>query len=263
MHPILFNFESFTIYTYGFCIAIGALLGFTYMAYQGKKQFGMSFDQSNTLFVLLIVAGVVGGKFFMIFEDPSYYLSQPTKLLSGSGFVFYGSLLFCIPTMAWFFRKNKIPALAMLDVMAVVTCIVHGFGRIGCFMAGCCHGTPTDHFLGVTFTNEACQAKPLGTPLHPTQLYEASFIFLLLGALLLLKNKKQFHGQLFLIYLMVYAVGRGVIEIFRGDLARGFLIEGILSNSQFISLLVIAAALLVYAKWKRSGNLNPSTPKSR
>ncbi len=263
MHPILFDFESFTIYTYGFCIAIGALLAFGYMAYQGKKQFGMSFDQSNTLFVLLITAGVVGGKFFMIFEDPSYYLSHPFKLFSGSGFVFYGSLLFCIPTMIWFFRKHRIPTLAMLDVMAVVTCIVHGFGRIGCFMAGCCHGTPTDHFLGVTFTHEACQAKPLGTPLHPTQLYEATFIFLLMGVLWLLKNKKQFHGQLFLVYLMVYATGRGVIEIFRGDLARGFLIEGILSNSQFISLLVIAAALLVYAKWKRSGNLNAPIPKGR
>lgn len=258
MHPVLFEFGSFTIYTYGFCIAVGALLGFLYMTQQGKKQFGLTFDQSNTLFILLITAGIVGGKFFMIFEDPGYYLSQPGKLFSGSGFVFYGSLLFCIPAMIWFFRRNKIPTLAMLDVMAIVTCIVHGFGRIGCFMAGCCHGLPTESFLGVTFTHEACQAKPLGTPLHPTQLYEAGFIFLLMSTLLLLKRKKQFHGQLFLIYLMAYAGGRGVIELFRGDLARGFVIEGVLSNSQFISLLVIATALYFYAKWKRSGNFHSS-----
>ena len=147
----------------------------------------------------------------------------------------------------------------MLDVMAMVTCIVHGFGRIGCFMAGCCHGTPTDHFWGVTFTHEACQAKPLGTPLHPTQLYEATFIFLLLGALWWLRSRKQFHGQLFLIYLIAYAAGRGVIELFRGDLARGFVIKDVLSNSQFISLLVIGAALYFYAKWKRKGKLPTST----
>ena len=88
MHPILIDFGSFTIYTYGFCIAVGAVLGFAYMARQGKKQFGLTFDQANTLFILLVTAGVVGGKLFMIFEDPGYYLSHPGKLFSGSGFVF-------------------------------------------------------------------------------------------------------------------------------------------------------------------------------
>src|SRR5688572_25318326 len=131
MHPVLFEVGSYTIYTYGFLIAVGAVSGFTYMARQSKREFGMSFDQSNTLFILLLVAGIVGGKLFMIFEDPGLYLSKPSRLFSGSGFVFYGSLLFCIPTMIWYFRKNKIPALAMLDVMAIVTCIVHGFGRVG------------------------------------------------------------------------------------------------------------------------------------
>lgn len=261
MHPILFEAGPVTIYTYGFCIAIGALLGFSYMAWQGKVQFGTTFDQSNTLFILLITAGVVGGKLFVIFEKPAYYLSHFGKLFSGSGFVFYGSLLLCIPTMIWFFRKNKIPVLAMLDVIAVVTCIVHAFGRLGCFMAGCCYGIPTDSFFGVVFSNPACQAEPLNTPLHPTQLYEASFIFLLLFSLLILKRKKQFDGQLFLLYLIVYAIGRGVIELFRGDLQRGFVIDGILSNSQFISLLVIAAALYFYAKWKRSGNLTGTAGK--
>jgi phosphatidylglycerol---prolipoprotein diacylglyceryl transferase len=261
MHPVLIEVGSFTIYTYGFCIALGALLGFSYMARQGKLQFGTSFDKSNTLFILLITAGVVGGKFFLIFERPSYYLSNPGQLLSGSGFVFYGSLLFCIPTMILFFRKNKIPVLAMLDVMAIVTCIVHGFGRIGCFMAGCCYGIPTDSFLGVIFTDPVCQAEPLNTSLHPTQLYESGFIFLLMASLLWLKSKKQFDGQLFLLYLMIYAAGRGVIEIFRGDIARGFVIDGIISNSQFISLLVIAVAFYFYGKWKRSGNLTPAKLK--
>jgi len=255
MYPILFEVGSFTIYTYGFCIAVGAVLGFSYMAAQGKKQFGTTFDQSNTLFILLIAAGVVGGKLFMIFEDPSHYLSNPGKLFSGSGFVFYGSLLLCIPTMIWFFRKYKIPTLAMLDIMAVVTCIVHGFGRIGCFMAGCCYGIPTDGFLGIVFTDPVCQAEPLNTSLHPTQLYEATFILLLAVSLLFLKSRKQFDGQLFLIYLIVYAAGRGVIELFRGDLARGFVIDGVLSNSQFISLLVIAVSLYFYVKLRRNGKL--------
>ena len=252
MHPVLFKVGSFTIYTYGFCIALGALLGFLYMYWQGKKQYSLTFDQSNNLFILLVLAGVVGGKFFMIFEDPSLYLSQPKKLFSGSGFVFYGSLLTTIPVMLWYFKKIKVPVLGMLDVMAVVTCIVHGFGRIGCFMAGCCYGLPTDGFLSVVFSNPVCQAEPLHTPLYPTQLFEAAFIFSILIVLILLKKKKNFDGQLFLIYLMVYAVGRGILEMFRGDIERGFLIENILSNSQFISILVISVALYFYIRLNRT-----------
>ena len=61
MHPVFFELGSFKIYTYGFCIAIGAVLSGLYMWRQAKIQYGMSFDQANMLFVLLIFAGVVGG----------------------------------------------------------------------------------------------------------------------------------------------------------------------------------------------------------
>src|SRR5436189_2583655 len=187
MHPILFEIGSFTVYTYGFCIALGALSGVWYLGWEGKKQFGLIYDQTNSLFLWLVAGAVVGGKLFLIFEDPSYYFSNPKELASGSGFVFYGSLLTCIPIMLWFFKRNKLPLWPMLDIMAIVTCILHCFGRIGCFMAGCCHGLPTDSIFGVVFTSPVCQANPLNTPLHPTQLYEASWIFIILVGLLLIK----------------------------------------------------------------------------
>lgn len=191
MYPILFEIGSITIYSYGFFIAVGAILGLIYMARQGKKRFGITYDQSNSLFIYIVVAAYVGGKVFFFFENPTYYVQHIGKLFSGNGFVFFGSLLFAIPTMLWFFKKNKIPTLPMLDVMAIVTCIVHGFGRIGCFMSGCCHGQPTDSFLSVIFTNPVCQAEPLNTPLHPTQLYESAFYFFLNGYSLVDKKQKK------------------------------------------------------------------------
>lgn len=247
MHPILYETGSVTIYTYGFLIAVGCIAAFTYMWRTSK----ITFDQANTLFILLIAAGIVGGKLFLIFEDPSSYLRNPGRLISSSGFVFYGSLLLCIPTMLWYFRKNKLPLLWMLDIMAIVTCIVHGFGRLGCFMAGCCYGLPTDGMFGVVFTDPGCQAKPLDTPLHPTQLYEATFILLLVIFLLWLRKHKSFDGQVFLVYLVVYACGRGIIEMFRGDIERGFVIRNIISNSQFISLIIISVAMYFYVKLSR------------
>lgn len=256
MHPVLFELGSITIYSYGFFIALGAVVGLIYMAREGKSNFGTNYDQSNSLFIYIVVAAYLGGKVFFFFENPSYYLKNFGQLFSGNGFVFFGSLLFSIPTMLWFFRKNKIPTLPMLDIMAIVTCIVHGFGRIGCFMAGCCHGKPTNSFLSVVFTNPICQAEPLNTPLHPTQLYEAGFIFLLMVILLRLKKHKNFDGQLFLTYLIAYSFGRSLLEVLRGDEERGFLVKDILSHSQFISIIVIAAALYFYVKLRRKSKLH-------
>jgi phosphatidylglycerol:prolipoprotein diacylglycerol transferase len=260
MHPVLFEFGNITVYTYGFCIALGALAGFSYMTVQGKKLFGLTFDQCNTLFILIVLAGFAGGKFFMIFESPAYYKSHPMALFSGSGFVFYGSLLFAIPTMLWYFKRAKIPVLPMLDVMAIVTCILHILGRIGCFMAGCCYGKPTLTNFGVVFTDPRCQAEPLNTPLYPTQLMEAGLIFIILIVLLFLKDRKKFDGQLFLIYLMSYAGGRAILEIWRGDEERGF-IFGAISHSQFISIILISVAVYFYVKLRRSANLVRRNPK--
>lgn len=254
MLPILFELQVFgktlTIYSYGFMIVLGAVLGGLYLWRMGKKHYNTSFDTINTLFLLLLVAGFVGGKFFLIFENPSLYLKNPGALLSGQGFVFYGSLLFCIPTMLIFFRKKKLPVRPMLDIMAIVTCIVHFFGRIGCFLAGCCYGVETHGRLGVIFHDPMCLARPLNTPLHPTQLYSAAMILLILITLLYLKGRKTFDGQVFLTYLMLYAVGRSVVEMFRGDISRGYIIPNILSNSQGIALIIFIVAAYFYMRWR-------------
>jgi len=253
MRPVLFEVGGYSIYTYGFMIAVGAIAGIAYMAIQGKKETGLSFDQANTLFLLIFFAAVVGGKVFLFFEDPSGYVREPAKLLRGSGFVFYGSFLFAVPTMLWFFRKNKLNTYKMLDVMAVTTCLLHIFGRFGCFFAGCCHGTPADHFLAVTFTDPVCYANPKGIPLHPTQLYEAFFIFLIMLYLLWRRNNKRFDGELFLSYLIGYAIGRFGIEFFRGDTERGFVLGGLMSHAQLVAVLILVVALLLYRRWIHHG----------
>src|SRR6187402_1125382 len=99
MHPVLFEFGNIKVYSYGFMIAIGAVSGIAYMVVRGKKEVGLTFDQANGLFLYIFIAAVVGGKVFLFFEDAPYYSEHPGKLISGSGFVFYGSFLFAIPTM--------------------------------------------------------------------------------------------------------------------------------------------------------------------
>lgn len=248
MHPILFKLGGITVYSYGFMIALGAIAGVAYMYRRGKKELGFNFDQANTLFLILFAAAFIGGKVFLFFESPGYFADNPGKLISGKGFVFYGSFLFAVPSMLWYFRKQKLPVMQMLDIMAITTCLVHMFGRIGCFLAGCCYGKVTDSFFGVVFTDPACEAEPKGVAIHPTQLYEAGYILLVMLFLLFMRDRKKFQGQLFLSYLALYAVGRFVLEYFRGDEVRGFLIEGWISHSQAIALGVLATVLIIYRK---------------
>ena len=252
MHPILFQAGAVTVYSYGFMIAVGIVAGMIYLIVEGKREAGLTFDQANSLFLYVFLAAVVGGKLFLFFEDPGGYASDPQELLTGRGFVFYGSLLMAIPAMWWFFRKHKLPFYRMLDVMAVTTCLVHMFGRVGCFLAGCCYGKPTGSMWGVTFTHPSCFAEPLHTPLYPTQLMEAGYILVVMLFLLVIKKRRRFYGQLFLTYLMLYAVGRFILEFFRGDAVRGFVIENYISHSQFIALCVFAMVSWFYVHLSRT-----------
>ena len=142
-----------------------------------------------------------------------------------------------------------------LDLLAFAGPIVHSFGRIGCFLAGCCHGKVCDSPLGVTFTDPDSLAAIKNQPLYPTQLFDITVNVIILITVLLIQKKKQFRGQLFLIYLMMYGLGRSIVELFRGDESRGFLFGGLLSHSQFIAICIIAISLWVWTKWEKSDSL--------
>ena len=260
MHPELFSIGDFTIHTYGFMIMLGATLGFLYMSHTVKKDLGIEKDKIQNLAIMVIVSAFVGGKLLFYLEDPGYYFGSLDNLKRNfrTGFVFYGSLLFAVPVTIWYFRKNKWPVWPMLDRLAITACIIHGTGRLGCFFAGCCHGVETDVPWAVTFTDTASQA-PLNVPLHPTQLYSATLIFAILIILLMFKRHKRFEGQLFFIYIILYATGRGIIEIFRGDEERGYVIDNVLSHSQFISIIVIAVVVWAYFRFKRKADFKATS----
>ena len=114
--------------------------------------------------------------------------------------------------------------------------IAHAFGRVGCFFAGCCYGKETDSFLGVQFPN-------LPHPVHPTQLYEAVFLFLLFAICFILLMKKDFKHNL-TVYLIAYGIFRFLIEFVRAD-NRGEFFPGI-SPSQFWSILMVVAGVAVF-----------------
>lgn len=253
MHTELFSFpignQQITIYTYAFCIVLGTLLGTLYTKWRAKKELGIK-NLSNNFFYIIFIAGFVGGKLFYYLERPIHFWNNPHLMLDNfsGGFVFYGSFVTIIPIVIWYLKHYKIPVLPILDIMAITTVIAHSLGRIGCFNAGCCYGSETTSFFGVTFPNSN------NLTVHPTQLYEVSILISIALILLIIKKRQQFKGQLFILYVSMYAISRTIIELFRGD-NRGYIIENWLSHSQFIAILILIIASLFYIKLKTKNKL--------
>lgn len=244
----LINVKQVTVYTYAFCIALGSLVATLYTKWSAKKD--LAIELSNSFFYIIFIAGFIGGKLFYYLEKPIFYCSNPSLLYDNfsGGFVFYGSFVTCIPTVIWYLKKKKIAILPMLDILAITTLIAHCMGRIGCYCAGCCYGLPTRSFVGIVFPTSN------STSVHPTQLYEATILLLLLIALLVVKKYKSFNGQVFILYLSIYALSRAFLELFRGD-ERGYIFDGYLSHSQFIALLLLGSSFLFYKKLNQNKSI--------
>lgn len=250
MHPVLFEINGFAIHTYGFMGAIGFLV-VAGVALWRTRAMGLQPERTADLIFWSAVTGLIGSRIVFIAQNPDVFGSwtQWFNLRTG-GLVFYGAILFAVPAASFLLWRFKFPFFATWDVFASVFPIGHGFARLGCFGAGCCYGSACDQPWAVVFTDPMSAARPLNTPLHPTQLYEASFLFLLGAFLQVLYYKKSWNGQVMLTYLVFYAIGRSVIETYRGDASRGFFLPQILGEaltySQGISVVLALFAIVVF-----------------
>ena len=175
-----------------------------------------------------------------------------------------GGPIAVFPFLIWYVKKHGLPIWKTMDVLGPGLVLGHVFGRFGCLGAGCCYGKPTgSSWFGVRLTSDLVERQFQGILLHPTQLYEAGALFILFIGLLVVLKYKKFDGQVALTYLLSYPIIRSIIEIYRGDLIRGFVIEDILSTSQFISILVFIAALATLVlRLKQVGVMSPQVTRS-
>jgi phosphatidylglycerol:prolipoprotein diacylglycerol transferase len=253
MHPLLFELHlggaAIPFHTYGLMIALGFILGVATVRKLAARA-GVDPDQCADLAFWLLVLGFVGSRILFVLTRLSYFLANPLDVFKvwEGGLVFFGGLIASTAYAIWYFRRKKLDPWKMIDILSPGLVIAHAFGRLGCLSAGCCHGRPTGAPWGIRLDSELVDDSLRGIPLHPTQLYEFVSLMILFAGLIRVFHKKRIDGQVGLAYFMAYPLIRSVIEIFRGDTIRGFVIEGFLSTSQFISTLVFVAALLVLTR---------------
>src|SRR5215468_1642683 len=244
------HFGTITIYTYGVLLAAAYLFGLQ-LALTRAKARGLDSTKVMDLGIYIIISALVGAKLLLLVTDFQTFKSNPAELfnLLREGGVFYGGLIVAVLVALWYIRRVGLPLWTTCDVFAPGIALGHVIGRLGCFFAGCCFGKPTNVPWAITFTSPYAAANvgtPLNIPLHPTQLYEAGAEALILIVLLATESRgRRFPGRTFWLYMLMYAISRYFIEMFRGD-PRGTVF--IFSTSQFISLILIplALAMLVY-----------------
>jgi phosphatidylglycerol---prolipoprotein diacylglyceryl transferase len=250
MYPRLFDLGPITVYTYGVLLAAAYLLGLKLAMVRAQAR-GLDSVRVLDLGIYIIISALVGAKLLLLVTDFRTFRADPAELLTlaRSGGVFYGGLILAVIVALWYIMRSALPLWTTCDVFAPGIALGHVVGRFGCFFAGCCFGKPTTMPWGIVFTDPFAAANvgtPLGVHLHPTQLYEAGAELLILGVLLFAERKRErFAGFTFWLYILLYAISRYIIEIFRGD-ERGTV--GIFSTSQFISLILapLAVAMLLY-----------------
>ena len=237
----LFTIGKITIHGYGLMIGLGFLAAVLIGCYRAKLQ-GLSSDLFSSMAICVLIFGFLGGKLLFLIVEFKNFLANPLGALGSSGFVVYGGIITGLLTIYFFCKIKKISVMSYADLIAPSIAINQGFGRIGCFMAGCCYGKQTDSCIGVIFP-EGCLA-PAGVKLIPTQLISAIGMLIIGIALIIIARKTKYKGVITGLYLLLYSIGRFIIEFFRNDY-RGTV--GFLSTSQFISLFifVLASAILI------------------
>lgn len=253
MHPVIFQIGPVTIYSYGLMIALGIVVGLALARRQAGRE-GIAGDKIVDITFYCLLAAFIGARLGHILLDLHTYLAEPLAILKiwEGGLLFYGGLIPAVAVGIWYIKHLRLPLWQVADIFAPSIAIGHAFGRIGCFLAGCCYGTPTDLPWGVTFTHPRTLA-PQGIPLHPTQLYSAFALLMLFVLLVWLRKRKAFHGELFWTYSLCFAVGRFFVEFLRGD-DRGTILSGLLSATQGISILLAGISTFMFLYLRRKGH---------
>lgn len=283
MHPVLIEIGNFTIGTYGLMIVIGMLAGLGLSTRLSRRR-GIPPEFFFDLAFVLLLTGFIGARVFHILLNWGEFVRDPLAMIfSRQGFVFLGGFGVAMVAGVIFTRRRNVPLFEAADIAAPGLVLAHAFGRIGCFLAGCCFGVacPADgnhpilahlavqyplvldaagepsfmfNFAYKTQIYEGLISPGAATtlPILPVQLFESAGNFIICGLLLLAWRRRWFSGQIFALYLALYSVLRFNLEFLRGDTERGLWLGGHISTSQIITIVTLIAAVgLWMARYKK------------
>jgi phosphatidylglycerol:prolipoprotein diacylglycerol transferase len=245
----------------------GASSSYLLLLLRARVRFGKLLDEKSreeaefvfTVAFWLLVTGFIGARLFWIITTPSGrtdFVEQPLHAIFAvwdGGIVYYGGLLLAVFFGAWYLWVKGKNIMEFGDILICGVALTLYVGRWACFSAGCDHGIETDMPWGLIFDINDRSLIPNqlqgAVRIHPTQLYMSLNGLLIFGILAWMLRRRRFNGQITLLFLMLYPIGRSIVEHYRGDTGRGIyeITESIkLSSSQIISIPVFLGAIIAY-----------------
>lgn len=261
MHKILINFDPIIIYSFGFCMAMGILTAFALMAWLGKRNGYTSEFLSNFVLVLMLSA-FVGARFAYVCEHWTSEFKdnwlQAFNIANG-GIMYYGGLLGAWLGGSIYLLIKKRSVIDLLDLTVTVLPLGHAWGRVGCFLNGCCFGKVTDCAIGVKYPYHSSvwwaqysegligKVDKVTLPVMPSQLIEAALNLLICIILVILyRRKNRIIGTQMGFYGIMYSIVRFFTETLRSD-ERMQIGDFSISQTISIALFTFSVIMLVWS----------------
>ncbi|NLV71390.1 MAG: prolipoprotein diacylglyceryl transferase [Actinobacteria bacterium] len=250
MYPELFHIGGFTMNSYGVMMAL-AFVSAGIVAYWQFKKRGVKPDFIYPLLIATIVGGLLGAKIHYLIIHPEQF---PENLWSGRGLVWFGGLFGAIAAVIVVTLASKQRLGPIMDSGGPAVAMGYAFGRVGCFLRGCCYGTPTDLPWGMSFP-QGVPPTPEGVHVHPTQLYSI-LASLLIFALLVWVIGPRFkrEGPLIFAYAFLAGVERFLVEFIR---ANQPIVWG-LTQQQWIAIGMVVVGIVGMWWFESHGHMRPA-----
>lgn len=254
------------VFGYGFMMFVGFTAG-TLLAVYHAKRIGKDPNVIWDLMMWVLIPGLIGARAFYVLQYPDRIFGgiQPRNPLVSlislwdGGLVFYGSVIGGAVGGYLYCRRHQLRPIEMADVVVPSLFIGLGFGRIGCFLYGCCFGGACDLPWAVQFPPGSLiydvqlregvipEGAPATIPVHPAQIYSSLLAFLLAGVLIWAFRNRRFEGFVFGLMLTLYPVNRFILELIRSDekgqLGTSLTISQLISIGLFISGITMLVRL--------------------
>jgi phosphatidylglycerol---prolipoprotein diacylglyceryl transferase len=281
-----FHLGPLRIAPYGIMVALGLLAAIVLGGRENQRIKLMTPELFEKVALWTVLWGLITSRLFYVLTELERFIAKPGSIIAiwEGGLVFYGGPIGATCFLVYHFvirRRGPIEdtkvatlkegwtrLLRFFDLGAPMLALAHAFGRLGCLCAGCCYGAVHDGVLALHYP-EGSPAFAGGDGRYPIPLLESGFEFMLFLWLMNLRLKKRFHGQVMLHYVIFYPVARFMLEMFRGDAVRGYVVRletpglnaalgldpsvpVMITTSQFISLFVVTLAIVLIFVGKRA-----------
>lgn len=268
-NEVAFTIFGRSVYWYGILIGIGITIGLSVAVYNAKRT-NCDPDWYYDYLPFGIIIGILGARLYYVVFNWTYYKNNPSQILniSGGGLAIYGGIIAGLLTAIVFTKVKKINFLTFADNVVASLAIAQSIGRWGNFVNREAYGGYTDNLFAMRIKVE--DAPTLTQQLidniitvnnvqyiqvHPTFLYESVWDFMNFCVLMYFVKHKKFEGQVFLLYFIIYGVGRFFIEGLRVDqLTIG---SSSMAISQLIALgTAVVCSILMAVKLKNNKQKN-------